>query len=456
MYISYKKAVCLAAVLLAPTACHDEDSDLAGKLAAAGESCFETGGKEQVLDIMEHWYLWNDEAAQFDKYSGIDPESYEDVDDLLDFLRYRPEIFDRGFTHTSVPAEEDAFFGEGEFAGFGFSLIQSGTILRVSQVFENSPADDAGVRRGYTLTHIDGRSIALIAADEGIDTALGPSATGVSRELTFNDTAGDPLPPVVLTKEIVTIDPLPVVNIMPNGGTPVGYLLFRTFISTADPALRNAFAELKSQNVRHVIVDFRYNGGGLVSTARTAASLMAGPGNAGNVLAYQRYNSDRAPGYNTELTFSGEPDAADLETIVFITTGGTASASELVINGLEPYFTMTDEIAVVGQRSFGKPVGQSGFNFCDEQWRLRAVTFRSENVAGFGDYFNGLPVDCPAADDLGRQLGDPDEAMLAEALNYLNNGTCTGSTMRAPAAAGEPSYRPVTGHQSWKQNAYAY
>jgi hypothetical protein len=104
---------------------------------------------------------------------------------------------------------------------------------------------------------------------------------------------------------------------------------------------------------------------------------------------------------------------------VVIATRGTASSSELVIQGLKPFIPVT----VVGDRTYGKPVGQYGFNFCDKV--LYPVSFKNRNAAGESDYFDGIPADCAASDDLGRQLGDPREGSLAEALYVIERGRCS-------------------------------
>jgi hypothetical protein len=169
-----------------------------------------------------------------------------------------------------------------------------------------------------------------------------------------------------------------------------------------------------------------------------------------------RFNSARAPEFDTSVPFHSEPDALTLEKIVFITSQGSASASELVINSLEPYFSDI-ELALVGSRTFGKPVGQFAFDFCDESFRLRAVTFRSVNANGQGDYFNGLPVDCAAADDIFNPLGDPNEASLAAALEYMGTGSCLVSA--APGfgiSRSAPVARPVTGPTLAQQFAGAF
>jgi carboxyl-terminal processing protease len=444
--------------LLLLTAC-GSDGDSVSRVAQGGE-CFSNEGKAEVLNIMEDWYLWNDEADQFNKYRNLDLDDFDDAADLLSFLRYLPGQYDRGFSYITTPEEEEAFFGEGEFIGFGFGMLLVDNEIRLSQVYAGSPADVVGgFQRGFRLMAINGRTIDQIMANEGLTAALGPSRIGFSATFDVEDVDGDPQPPVSLSKAIVTIDPVPVVDVL-GSGDDIGYILFNTFISSANIQLRDAFALFATENVDKVVVDLRYNGGGLVSVSDVLAGLLIGPGHESDIYTTYRFNSDRAPDSNISSFFQPESDALTLDKIVFITSSGSASASELVINGLEPYFPNPGDFALIGVATYGKPVGQFAFDFCDADYRLRAVTFQSVNVNGEGEYFDGLPVDCPAEDDLSLALGDPAEASLAEAVSYLENGDCPLSF--APgfgisrAGSSPVKARPVFGPTLAQQYAGAF
>ena len=459
---------------------------LAGFLSACGgssggggstqaQACISGAGEQEVLSIMEQWYFWNDEADQISKYSGLRSTSsrfgssgldgFDDANDLLDYLRYRPSQFDRNFSYITTPAEEQAFFNEGEFAGYGFSLMRLGLSheIRITQVYANSPAANAGLERGFSLLTINGRTIQQIDLAEGINEALGPSNVGVSGTFTLLDRQGVELPPVTMSKATVDLDPVSIVSVLEDDmGNPIaGYIFFRTFINTAVDDLRAAFVEFQQASVNDVIVDLRYNGGGLVAIAELLGSLLAGPGNVGNVFYGLEYNSQAAQ-FNFQSSFQSEPASIDLDNIVFITTDGSASASELLINGLSPYFDAPGKsLAVVGTPSYGKPVGQNAFDFCNDEHRLRAVTFKTVNVLGVGDYFSGLPVDCVVADDLSELLGDENEASLAAALNYIESGTCAGGTSTVQQQAADLSdkvdrMRVLGGDKLWQQFANAY
>ncbi|MEL7519153.1 MAG: peptidase S41, partial [Pseudomonadota bacterium] len=111
--------------------------------------------------------------------------------------------------------------------------------------------------------------------------------------------------------------------------------------------------------------------------------------------------------------------------------GGTASASELVINSMIPYVDAAN-IALIGANTFGKPVGQFGFDLEEFDLRVRATTFQTNNADGSGEYYTGLasviPNTCSAQDDIFDALGDPDEASIQTALDFLAGRPCNAIT----------------------------
>ena len=126
--------------------------------------------------------------------------------------------------------------------------------------------------------------------------------------------------------------------------------------------------------------------------------------------------------------------------------------SESIINSLRPFMNVT----VVGSTTFGKPVGQYGFDFCTKV--IFPVSFRVANAVGEADYFNGIPADCAAPDDLDHAIADPNEASLSEALFFLRTGRCSGrasteAEIQARSRAARP--RPHEG-DGWRQLLGAY
>jgi C-terminal processing protease CtpA/Prc len=241
----------------------------------------------------------------------------------------------------------------------------------------------------------------------------------------------------VLVKQVVTIPPVPatgrtVLALPANPTVPVGYIHLRAFLSTAEPLLRTAYEEFRSQGIQNFIVDFRYNGGGLTALADFIGDLNGLERDRDDEFSRMLFN-DRKSSNDSVHRFDPQPESVDPVRIAFITTGATASASELVINSMKPWA----EVAIVGADTYGKPVGQFAFDLglCD--FRMRLVTFRMANADGESDYYQGLastvPFACAADDDLTRVPGDVAEGATAAALGWLGSGAC--DTLIAPDSA---------------------
>jgi C-terminal processing protease CtpA/Prc len=215
--------------------------------------------------------------------------------------------------------------------------------------------------------------------------------------------------------------------VIQSGSTRVGYLHFRNFVQPSVEALNGAFQQLRDQGATELVLDVRYNGGGLVSVAQHLAGLVGGAPLVGKVFVQFTHN-DKQTSRNTSYLIESKPQALGVSRLLVIATPASASASEAIINGLRPFI----DVKLVGDTTYGKPVGQYGFEFCEKV--LYPVAFLVTNSRGEADYFGGIPADCAAADDLDRPLADAREASLAEALAVLRTGRCSG---RAAAAAVE-------------------
>jgi C-terminal processing protease CtpA/Prc len=229
-------------------------------------------------------------------------------------------------------------------------------------------------------------------------------------------------------------------------GRRVGYIFFRNFVRPSNDALDAAFAQLAASGIDDLVLDMRYNGGGLVNVARHLASLIGGVRTRGQVFA-QYVHNDRNIRRNQVLRFEDTPSGAGLERLIVITTRASASASELVINALRPFIP----VVIVGDRTYGKPVGQYQIDFCDKM--LAPVAFTLRNANGEGDYFEGLAPDCVAPDDAERELGDAAEASLHEAITFAATGTCTA---RAPGLQRRIESRRAPRATGWQSIVNAY
>jgi C-terminal processing protease CtpA/Prc len=271
---------------------------------------------------------------------------------------------------------------------------------------------------------LDGRLIADIEAAEGVEAVL----DGSSIEFRMQELDGSEFT-ATIQEDIVTIDPVPQHRVIDNDGSPVGYLELESFISTANDQLETAFRDFINAGVQDVIIDLRYNGGGLVSTAELLGDLLGGSIAQTQVFSETRFNADRSSNNTSEL-FELRTNSLSLSKLVVIASQSTASASELVTNSMEP---TSADVVIVGDRTFGKPVGQIGLEFCDQL--IRPTAFQTLNGAGEGDYFDGLAADFEVDDELDKAVGADDDPNIVAALTYLRTGAWPASQAEGPAKA---------------------
>lgn len=395
--------------------------------------CTPTSQNAYVRDVLDEYYYWYRELPRLNPSNFASPEAF------LDAARYRP--LDASFSYITSRAANEAFYGESQFVGFGFSTQTSPTELRVLQVFPDSPASEAGLARGARIVEIDGRRVVDLIASGEIGGAFGASEIGVSRSIVFLTRVGEERR-AALTKRVVTIPTVSLTRTFDIDGRRVGYLFFRNFVRPSFDALSEAFAALREAGATDLVIDLRYNGGGLVDVAVHLGSLVGGPVTDGRVFATFEHN-DKNPALNETLRFASTPNALTLPRLFVITTRASASASELLINSLRSHIPVT----VIGDATYGKPVGQYGFTFCDKV--LAPVAFKLVNADGQGDYFGGILPDCVAADDPEHDLGSGEEASLREALTVIRTGSCsTPPTAFGQSRRAGPSPDRATGWQS--------
>jgi C-terminal processing protease CtpA/Prc len=396
-------------------------------------ACSLAARKQWVLGQLNEWYLFPDLLA-----SSIDPNAYTNLDDYVDALvaPARAQQKDRFFTYVTSIKEEDAYYSQGSSGGFGFRLgYTTNGEFYVTEAYEGAPALAAGIDRGTQIIGIGTsnsnlRTVASIYASGGADAvgeALGPDTAGTTRVLQVRQLDSTVIT-VSVTKRDFDLAPVSSrygAKIINDGGRKVGYVNLRTFVTTADQQLRDAFAMFKDQGVTEVIVDMRYNGGGLLSVAEGLSNLLNAQ-RTGQVQSYTTFRESKSS-ENETTNFISLPQAIAATKVAFIGTGATASASELVINAQKPY--LGANAALIGDNTYGKPVGQIALDLtaCDD--RLRAIALRLENAAHEGDYYTGLasrlPATCQASDDIGYQLGDPREDSIKVALDFLAGRSCT-------------------------------
>ena len=409
-------------------------------VASVDESCGEAGKKEFVKIVADAWYLWYDELAR------VSPDEFDTAQAYLNALTapLAPDGRDPGFSYLTTQAADNAQGSTGAYVGFGFRYgFDFQDRFLFSDVLQGGPAGDADLQRGDEVLAIDLGSgfetMEQLAARQATTAEIfGGNEAGLERGFRVRQSQG--VIEVTLSKRELETPPLATAPLLleREGNSPVGYLNLRSFISTANGELTDAVGLFQGAGVTDLVIDFRYNGGGLVSVADTMLDLLGGLVAEGQD-SWRIMHNDMRSDEDFGAQFAALPNSMEPLRIAFITTGATASASELVINSLAPHV----QVVLIGEDTLGKAVGQYAFDQerVSSEWascdtRLRLIAFQIVNGEGDGGYYQGL-VDsagftlCPAKDDLSREFGDPAESSLNAALGWLNNGFCSANTATA-------------------------
>jgi carboxyl-terminal processing protease len=402
--------------------------------------------KDSIFLYAKQTYYWNVGMPSYDTFN---PRKYANNEQVVTAIRALP---------SNGGKDKYSFIDDGTVAGelggvggdFGFSVFFAGpNDLRVKYVYATSPAANQGLKRGYQITKING-STDINTTDARIDYVVnaifGSNATVTMTILKPDNTSQD----VTIAKGKYNINPILFTKTYTIGPKKVGYIVFNSFTTNSATALDAAFAQFATDGVTELVVDLRYNGGGSVATSEAFTNLIAPSSQNGKVmyttywtqtmqdvkatiLQNQKFYAEDTNGNvrlfsyfdlsykptiaagNQEL-FAKRGSLNSLTRVYFIVTGGTASASELLINNLRPVI----DVKLVGKKTYGKPVGF--FSLRIDKNDLYIPQFETKNQLNQGGYFDGMAVDKDIFDDVTKDFGDPTEKMLAEALYYTANG----------------------------------
>jgi carboxyl-terminal processing protease len=379
--------------------------------------------KSWLARYMDTEYFW------YDRHPRPDAAPFERIQAFFEALLFTGDAtVPTGdvWSFTESTASFDQFYGEGRTLGYGLFVAgieiadTPSAPLRVRYIEPASPAATAGLQRGETIVALNDRPAAEYHPDFGV---LSPAEAGDVLRLRVRNAQGVERD-VSLTARVFDLTPVSDSRVVTSpAGTPIGYVVLKDFISQAGNPLHAAFADFKARGVREVVLDLRYNGGGLVSTAALLASYVVGSGAVGGTFALLRHNDQRQAA-NSTFRFTQQAQALGATRVFVLGGPRTCSASELVINGLKPFV----DVVQIGDTSCGKPVGFVPVDRCGNTFS--AVNFESVNADGEGRYWSGLAPRCAVADDLDHALGDPAEGLLAEARGYVDAGACPSGAAR--------------------------
>lgn len=389
---------------------------------------------------LNYFYLYKADTPELanNAFAGEDElndflDNYDSPETLFDYLKSPRDRFSNLYSDYTLI--ENALSGITLSNGMEFGLVYYPDNSRnvfgyIRYVLPNTDAQTEGLKRGDLFTTIDGQQINennyndLLAQNSytiGLATYDGTNFTSTGVTATLNKTEYNENP--VYNSQTLDID-----------GEKIGYLMYNAFIRDYDSQLNNAFAQFKSDGVTSLVLDLRYNGGGSVETATDLASMITGQFN-GQVFYKEFWNEDRQSEFASNGVFDNSIsngnsiNSLNLPKVYILTTRRTASASELVLNGLRPYI----DAVQVGDTTTGK--FQASFLLYDapapqfsrseanpnHTYVMLPLVFKTANASGNTDYNDGLFPQIPMQEDyfnLG-QLGDPNEPFLAAALNEI-------------------------------------
>ena len=304
----------------------------------------------------------------------------------------------------------------------------------VRYIIPNSDASNKDIKRGDLFTAVNGTKLTVSNYQSlllGSDTYTLNFADYNGSSYVLNGKS------LSLTKTTLEENPILLNKVITSGSHKIGYLMYNGFYQEYDSQLNEAFGELKAQGVTDLVLDLRYNGGGSVRTATRLASMITGQFE-GEIFSKRQYNfklmarmgADDLEELNERFvtSFGGNTvNGLNLATVYILTTSNTASASELVINGLKPYINVVQ----IGETTIGKNVGSmtlydsKSFNKINvnpnHKYAMQPLIFKISNAADFGDYIGGLVptyVQYEYFTSYGI-LGDPAEPLLNLAISKI-------------------------------------
>ncbi|MGB0357248.1 MAG: S41 family peptidase [Flavobacteriaceae bacterium] len=392
-----------------------------------------------VYKAMNTVYYWQKEVPNLadDRFSNDKEytsflQSFKGPEELFDGLQYKDDRFSL-ITDDYVDLEKQLnsiSLSNGMKFGLGrISSTDSDLYGYVRYVLPNTDATQKGLKRGDIFTHVDGSQLTV----ENYESLLfsNKASYTLSMATISNLNIQSTGTTISLNNTELTEKELHISKVIEHEGKKVGYVMYNGFASNQEDDLKNAFTDLASQQIDELVFDLRYNPGGSVNTSQLLAGLIAGE-RAGKVFGKMVYNEKLAK-YNREIEIIDSSIKLGLSRVIFLVTSGSASASEMMINGLNPYM----DVVLIGNKTYGKNVGSFiVYDYIDNNqtknpnhtWALLPITFGIFNSVGFGDYGNGFSPNIELNEDLENLgvLGETNEPLLKKALDFIS-GKVTAS-----------------------------
>lgn len=394
-----------------------------------------------IYENMKSYYFWN--------YTF--PEDISGLDKTNPPLFFDALVYNQAdkwsFITNNYEESDSVQFGAPLTMGYSPRFYRiNGTdlvFIAVEYVYPKSPAARAGMKRGDLIVMIDSE---FLTTKNYYQLFIKPRYTAK-----FGTIRGNTIYPsstsVTMLAGNYDADPLLFSTILKLDNKQIGYIVYTSFdAGYSNNYLSNLKVLIKSfqeAGIDDLIVDLRYNHGGQLNVATEFASLIAPASVVSNaeLFASLEYNeelqarlleTEGAESENLKVKFKMGLYNLNLKHITFLTTKATASASELLITGLEPYMDVT----IIGESTSGKYTGS--WVICDtntpkeHDWLIMPIVFRYANADGYTNFNAGLKPDYYMNDDVAaaKPFGNINDPMLAYALEIIN-GTIKKSTSSA-------------------------
>ncbi|MBN2275897.1 MAG: PDZ domain-containing protein [Bacteroidales bacterium] len=399
-----------------------------------------------IYEWMQEVYFWNNTfPSNINIKTKTEPKAffYElvyETEDRWSYITDDYETLQSELSGTPVSM--------GYSPAFGVFMNTNKVFIIVEYVYPNSPASDAGLKRGDIILTING---AVPDTDNYFDLYSQSSYT-VGLGTYVDNTIYDSGKSISMTAALIEADPLIYDTVYTVSGKRIGYMVYTEFITGDDnqylASLDQVFDKFKSYDITDLVIDLRYNPGGEIEAATYLASAIAPVSVANNSRTFvtflynenlQSYYEDTEGPESDDLVckFPANAHNLDLNHVYFLTTKGTASASELLMIGLSPYMDVT----VVGESTFGKYTGSwLIYDFetpRKHNWAIMPIVMKYANAEGYTNFVDGLAPDYAIEDNLiaARPFGDASDPVLSRALDLI-----TASPYKTTKSTGRKDY----------------
>ena len=367
--------------------------------------------RDYLYSVMNDLYLW------YKLMPVVVKEDYPDPYKLLEAMRYK--TLDR-WSFVQTYSEFSAQYS-GTFVGHGISIgLDATNKTRIAQIYNKSPLYTKGVRRGWIIKKLNGTDLApiFINKDNTAYTQLiGPSQAGITNTFLFQTPDGKDST-ITSTKTTFTLNTVIDCDTFHLKSGITGHLVFDQFIPPSNKELDSAFTIFKQANIKDLIVDLRYNGGGDLDVLTYLASYIAGTKINTTMPFLSVTHNDKYTSYDKTYNFKTVTSPMSLTKLIAVSTRGTASASEDLINGLKPYL----DVRTIGDTTNGKPVGMYGIQY-ETSYMFWPIAFSIVNAAKQGEFYKGFAPEKYVPDDITHNWSDKNELCLKEAIYYLEHGS---------------------------------